>query len=165
LFNGCPQPLGICDKHTSTKVINAMSIEPQWKQQKRAPRILIVDDDIEIAAPVKFAMENLGYEVIHMPDGQAGITKLESYQPDLMVLDMMMPRQSGFLVLEHLRKTQRNQIRVIMVTGNEGERHQAYARMLGVDEYLHKPFSMDELIGHVKRLLDEPFADGPEEPT
>jgi DNA-binding response OmpR family regulator len=44
-----------------------------------------------------------------------------------------------------------------MVTGNEGERHQAYARILGVDEYLHKPFSMDELVGHVQRLLEEPF--------
>jgi DNA-binding response OmpR family regulator len=49
-----------------------------------------------------------------------------------------------------------------MVTGNEGERHQAYARMLGVDEYLHKPFSMDELKGHVQRLLDKPFPDGQE---
>ena len=96
----------------------------------------------------------------HMPDGQSGITKLESYEPDLMVLDMMMPRQSGFLVLEHLRKTNRDRIRVIMVTGNEGERHQAYARMLGVDEYLHKPFSMEELKGHVQRLLDKPFPDG-----
>ncbi|MFM8399712.1 MAG: response regulator, partial [Pirellula sp.] len=66
-----------------------------------------------------------------------------------------------FLVLEHLRKTQRNQIRVIMVTGNEGERHQAYARMLGVDEYLHKPFSMEELVGHVQRLLELPFPQSP----
>lgn len=141
-----------------------MSTEPVWKQQNRVPRILIVDDDIEIAAPVKYAMENLGYEVAHMPDGQAGIAKLESYDPDLMILDMMMPRQSGFLVLEHLRKTQRNQIRVIMVTGNEGQRHRAYAQMLGVDEYLHKPFSMEELVGHVQRLLDQPFPDGESEP-
>lgn len=141
-----------------------MSTEPVWKQQNRVPRILIVDDDIEVAAPVKFAMENLGYEVAHMPDGQAGIAKLESYHPDLMILDMMMPRQSGFLVLEHLRKTQRNQIRVIMVTGNEGQRHRAYAQMLGVDEYLHKPFSMDELVGHVQRLLEQPFPDGDSEP-
>jgi DNA-binding response OmpR family regulator len=137
-----------------------MSIEPAWKQQNRVPRILIVDDDFEIATPVKFAMEGLGYEVVHMADGQSGITKLESYEPDLMVLDMMMPRQSGFLVLEHLRKTNRDRIRVIMVTGNEGERHQAYARMLGVDEYLHKPFSMEALKGHVQRLLDKPFPDG-----
>ena len=142
-----------------------MSTMPAWKQENRVPRILIVDDDIEIAAPVKFAMENLGYEVVHMPDGQAGIAKLETYQPDLMVLDMMMPRQSGFLVLEHLRRTQRNQIRVIMVTGNEGERHQAYARMLGVDEYLHKPFSMDVLVGHVQRLLELHFPDGESKST
>ena len=134
-----------------------MGIEPVWKVQGRDPRILIVDDDIDVAGPVKFAFEGLGYEVVHVLDGQAGVNKLESYEPDLMVLDMMMPRQSGFLVLEHLRKTNRDRIRVIMVTGNEGERHQAYARMLGVDEYLHKPFSMDELLGHAQRLLEEPF--------
>jgi len=136
-----------------------MAIEPAWKRENRVPRILIIDDDIEIAGPVKFAMTGLGYEVVHMPDGGAGVAKLETYEPDLMVLDMMMPKQSGFLVLEHLRRTSRHRIRVIMVTGNEGERHQAYARMLGVDEYLHKPFSMDALVGHVQRLLEEPFPD------
>jgi DNA-binding response OmpR family regulator len=120
---------------------------------------LIIDDDIEIAGPVKFAMTGLGYEVVHMPDGGAGVANLETDAPDLTVLDMMRPSPSGFLVLEHLRRTSRNRIRVIMVTGNEGERHQAYARMLGVDEYLHKPFSMDALVGHVQRLLEEPFPD------
>ena len=93
-----------------------------------------------------------------MPDGHQGVAKLESYHPDLMVLDMMMPRQSGFLVLEHLRRSKRDQIRVIMVTANEGERHQAYARMLGVDEYMHKPFAMDQLVATAQRLLELPFS-------
>jgi len=136
-----------------------MPIEPAWKRESRPPRILIVDDDYEIATPVKFALEGLGYEVVHMPDGQQGVAKLESYHPDLMVLDMMMPRQSGFLVLEHLRRSKRDLIRVIMVTANEGERHQAYARMLGVDEYMHKPFAMDQLVSTAKQLLELPFPD------
>jgi len=136
-----------------------MPINPAWKRENRPPRILIVDDDYEIATPVKFALEGLGYEVVHMPDGQLGVAKLETYHPDLMVLDMMMPRQSGFLVLEHLRRSKRDQIRVIMVTANEGERHQTYARMLGVDEYMHKPFAMDQLVATAQRLLELPFPD------
>lgn len=136
-----------------------MPIDPAWKRENRPPRILIVDDDYEIATPVKFALEGLGYEVVHMPDGQQGVAKLESYHPDLMVLDMMMPRQSGFLVLEHLRRSKRDQIRVIMVTANEGERHQTYARMLGVDEYMHKPFAMDQLVTTAQQLLELPFPD------
>ncbi len=134
-----------------------MSIQPAWQREDRPPRILIIDDDFEIAEPVKFAMQGLGFEVAHMPNGTQGIAKLETYEPDLIILDMMMPGQSGFLVLEHLRRSKREHIRVIMVTGNEGERHQNYARMLGADDYIHKPFVMEQLIESAQKLLSEPF--------
>jgi DNA-binding response OmpR family regulator len=134
-----------------------MPIEPAWRAENRAPRILIVDDDYEVADPVKYAMEGLGFQVTHVPDGDKGIAAIDVVKPDLMVLDMMMPGRSGFLVLEHLRRIKRTGVRVIMVTGNEGERHQAYAKMLGADDYIHKPFAMDKLVGSVKTLLNEPF--------
>jgi len=137
-----------------------MPVAPAWQTENRPPRILIVDDDFEIAEPVKFALEKLGYEVTHMPDGNQGVAAISTVNPDLMVLDMMMPGRSGFLVLEHLRSTKRSHVRVIMVTGNEGERHQAYARMLGADDYMHKPFAMDRLVQRVQELLLQPFADG-----
>ena len=137
-----------------------MPVAPAWQTENRLPRILIVDDDFEIAEPVKFALEKLGYEVTHMPDGNQGVAAISTVNPDLMVLDMMMPGRSGFLVLEHLRSTKRSHVRVIMVTGNEGERHQAYARMLGADDYMHKPFAMDRLVQRVQELLLQPFADG-----
>ena len=137
-----------------------MPIAPGWQTENRSPRILIVDDDFEIAEPVKFALQKLGYEVTHVPDGNQGVTAISTVNPDLMVLDMMMPGRSGFLVLEHLRSSKRAGVRVIMVTGNEGERHQAYARMLGADDYIHKPFAMDRLVQSVQKLLFEPFADG-----
>ncbi len=137
-----------------------MPVAPAWQTEDRPPRILIVDDDFEIAEPVKFAMEKLGYQVTHMPDGNRGVAALDTVNPDLMVLDMMMPGRSGFLVLEHLRSTKRAHVRVIMVTGNEGERHQAYARMLGADDYMHKPFAMDRLVQRVQELLLQPFPDG-----
>jgi DNA-binding response OmpR family regulator len=137
-----------------------MPIAPAWQSENRAPRILIVDDDFEIAEPVKYALEGLGYTVTHVPDGNQGVSSIDIVRPDLMVLDMMMPGRSGFLVLEHLRRTKNAYVRVIMVTGNDGERHQAYARMLGADDYIHKPFAMERLTETVKRLLSEPFADG-----
>jgi DNA-binding response OmpR family regulator len=136
-----------------------MSIEPAWKTEHRSPRILIVDDDSEIADPVRFALEALGFEVVHMPDGRQGAAKLDTYHPDLMILDMMMPGQSGFLVLEHVRRHKMDRLRIIMVTANEGERHESYARMLGVDDYIHKPFAIGHLMTSVQRLLEEPFPD------
>jgi DNA-binding response OmpR family regulator len=140
-----------------------MPISPLWQTENRPPRILIVDDDFEIAEPVKFALEGLGYSVTHVSDGKQGIETVDVLKPDLMVLDMMMPFRSGFLVLEHLRRTKQSLIRVVMVTGNEGERHQQYAKLLGADDYIHKPFSMDRLVQTVQNLLNQPFPDGGEE--
>ena len=77
----------------------------------------------------------------------------EREDPDLVILDMMMPKRSGFLVLEKLRRTRETPVRVIMITANEGNRHKAYAEMLGVDDYIRKPFPMDRLIESVKRLI------------
>lgn len=136
-----------------------MPIEPAWKVESRPPRILIVDDDPEVADPVRFALEGLGYEVVHMPNGSMGVSHLDVFHPDLMVLDMMMPGQSGFLVLEHVRRTKQDRLRVIMVTANDGTRHEHYARILGVDEYILKPFALDRLVNKVQELLDKPFPD------
>jgi DNA-binding response OmpR family regulator len=78
---------------------------------------------------------------------------VERDDPDLLILDMMMPRRSGFLVLEKVRRTRPVPLRVIMITANEGNRHKAYAEMLGVDDYIRKPFAMDRLLESVDRLL------------
>ncbi|MCA9240114.1 MAG: response regulator [Planctomycetales bacterium] len=120
---------------------------------KDAKRILLVDDDAEIIESLRFALEGNGFEVLVARDGNQGLALTERENPDLVILDMMMPKRSGFLVLEKLRRTRENPPRVIMITANEGSRHKAYAEMLGVDDYLRKPFPMDRLIDSVKRLL------------
>ena len=75
-------------------------------------------------------------------------------EPDRVgIYDMMMPKRSGFLVLEKLRRTRPVPMRVIMITANEGSRHKAYAEMLGVDDYIRKPFAMDRLMESVQKLL------------
>lgn len=118
-----------------------------------AKRILIVDDDPDIVESVRFPLEKKGYVVSIARDGNQGLTMAEKESPDLVILDMMMPKRSGFLVLEKLRRTHSTPIRVIMITANEGSRHKAYAEMLGVDDYIRKPFAIDRLISSVDQLL------------
>ena len=116
-------------------------------------RSLLVDDDNEIIESLRYALQAQGYEILIARDGNQGLAMAEREDPDLMILDMMMPKRSGFLVLEKLRRTRLVPLRVIMITANEGSRHKAYAEMLGVDDYIRKPFSMDRLVESVNRLL------------
>ncbi len=116
-------------------------------------KILIVDDDAEIIETTRFALLDAGYQVVIARDGNAGVAMAEAESPDLMILDMMMPKRSGFLVLEKLRRLNELPLPVIMVTANEGQRHQAYAELLGVSGYLHKPFVMERLLEKVAEVL------------
>ncbi|MFM8434338.1 MAG: response regulator transcription factor [Planctomycetia bacterium] len=116
-------------------------------------RILLVDDDPEIVESMKTVLESRGHSVLVARDGNQGLAMAEKDAPDLVVLDMMMPKRSGFLVLERLRRSRPVPLRVIMITANEGSRHKAYAEMLGVDDYIRKPFAMDRLLESVQRLL------------
>ena len=120
---------------------------------RKQKRILLVDDDREIVESMRIALESAGYEILVARDGNQGLAMAEREDPDLVILDMMMPKRSGFLVLEKLRRTRPVPLRIIMVTANEGSRHKAYAEMLGVDDYIRKPFAMDRLLGSVTRLL------------
>ena len=116
-------------------------------------KILIVDDDREIVESMRIALDASGFEVVVARDGNQGLAMAEREDPDLVILDMMMPKRSGFLVLEKLRRTRPVPLRVIMITANEGSRHKAYAELLGVDDYIRKPFAMDRLLESVTRLL------------
>lgn len=116
-------------------------------------RILIVDDDPEIIESVRYALQNEGYEVSIARDGNQGLAMAETQTPDLLILDMMMPKRSGFLVLEKIRRGESQEVPIIMITANEGSRHKAYAEMLGVNDYIRKPFAMDRLIDAVNQLI------------
>jgi len=112
-----------------------------------------VDDDAEIVESLRYALEAKKYSVLIARDGNQGLAMAERENPDLVILDMMMPKRSGFLVLEKLRRTRAVPLKVIMITANEGSRHKAYAEMLGVDDYIRKPFAMERLVESVDRLL------------
>ena len=114
--------------------------------------ILIVDDDLDILESFELAMRVEGVTTQTATDGTAAISECRSHQPDAIILDMMLPKRSGFLVLEELQHMEKPPI-VIMVTANEGKRHMAYAKSLGVAAYLNKPVSLERLIDTVSSLL------------
>lgn len=116
-------------------------------------KILLIEDDREIQGTLKTVLEEVGYRVWTATNGVDGQRLIQDEKPDLVITDMMMPRMGGFPVLEYM-KTLSDPPRVIMITANEGGRHKAYAEMLGVVDYLRKPFAMDVLLESVRKALD-----------
>ena len=114
--------------------------------------ILVVDDDRELVEGVRAVLERQGFKVIQAHDGHQGKQAIYNQQPDLVILDMMMPRMGGYPVLEHF-KGKTDAPPIIMITANEGSRHKAYAEYLGVIDYIRKPFAMERLIDTVNKAL------------
>jgi DNA-binding response OmpR family regulator len=115
--------------------------------------ILLVDDDNEIIETMRAVFDGRGYRVLVARDGNAGLSVAERENPDLIILDMMMPKKSGFLVLEKLKTRPGGLIPTIMITANEGSRHRAYAEMLGVKDYIRKPFAIEKLVKSAEKIL------------
>lgn len=118
--------------------------------------ILIVEDDPDMANALVTILNPTGATIQTAGDGNAAIEVAAEFDPDLVVLDAMLPKRSGFLVLEKLKgpnKKRGQKPLVIMITGNEGKRHQVWAESLGVDGYLNKPFRMERLLGSIEKLL------------
>src|SRR5208282_3739292 len=114
--------------------------------------VLIVDDDYELSDGLRSVLERQGYRVIQARDGQQGKQAIYQQRPDLVILDMMMPRMGGYPVLEHFRD-KADAPPIVMITANEGSRHKAYAEYLGVVDYIRKPFAMERLLDAVHRGL------------
>lgn len=119
--------------------------------------ILLIEDDRETSSTLSGVLQGAGYSVTCAPNGVEGQRMLQAGTPDLVITDMMMPKMGGFPVLEYIRTLEKPP-KVIMITANEGGRHKAYAEMLGVVNYLRKPFAMDVMLEAVKTALadDEP---------
>ncbi len=123
-------------------------------------KILLVDDDPDILTSMQAAFEPTGAIIDTANNGNKAVELIEKNQPDLIILDMMLPGRSGFLVLEKVQadKTRNKKPRnsaplVIMVTGNPGSRHKMYAEALGASDYFTKPVKLDKLIDRVEKLL------------
>lgn len=113
--------------------------------------ILVVDDERNIADIIKFNLEKEGYTVEIASDGEDGINKFNKSNPELVLLDIMMPKKDGFQVLKEIRL--KSQVPVIMLTAKEEEVDKVLGLELGADDYVVKPFSMRELMARVKANL------------
>lgn len=119
--------------------------------------ILLVDDDSEIRQSIEAALEPLGVNLLTADNGNTAVELALEKSPDLVILDMMLPKRSGFLVLEKIKRGKKKGEKpfVVMITANTGHRHKTYARTLGVDDYLLKPFHIDRLITAITKLFED----------
>src|SRR5690242_15290655 len=115
-------------------------------------RILIVEDEPNMVAGLRDNFEFEGYQVISAPDGVAGLERALSEAPDLVILDVMMPRMSGLDVCKQL-KAKRPSLPIIMLTARGQEVDKVVGLELGADDYVTKPFSIRELMARVKAVL------------
>ena len=117
-------------------------------------KILIVEDEVDIATLVTFNLQRAGYAVDMVHDGLEGLEKIIKDQPDLVVLDLMLPGMDGFSILREMQRDSRaNQIPVLMLTAKSQIDDRIRGLESGVDDYLTKPFSPKELILRVQAIL------------
>jgi DNA-binding response OmpR family regulator len=114
-------------------------------------KILVVDDEIPVTDLIKYNLEKARYRVLVAHDGEAALQIARESNPDLILLDLMLPRIDGLDVCRELRKT--SQVPIIMVTARGEEADRVIGLELGADDYLTKPFSMRELMARIKAVL------------
>ena len=118
--------------------------------------VLLVDDEPNIILSLEFLIEQAGYEARVARDGEAALKAIEEHKPDLVLLDVMLPKRDGFDVCERIRANPAwKNIRIVMLTakGRDSEREKGLA--LGADAYITKPFSTREAMEQIKRFLDD----------
>lgn len=117
-------------------------------------KILIVDDEPNIVISLEFLMKKEGFEVSVAGDGEEALSKVESFDPDLILLDVMMPRKSGFEVCETLRSNPKHGgLLIVMLTAKGRDTEVAKGMAIGADAYVTKPFSTKELLAKIKDML------------
>jgi len=117
-------------------------------------KILLVDDEEDVLRTVGFRLQSSGYEVITASDGMEGLEKAHSEKPDLVILDLMLPKMDGYKVCAFLKKdTRYRNIPIIMFTAKAGDLDKKLGLEVGADAYVMKPFEPPELVKTVEDLL------------
>ncbi|NLO86928.1 MAG: response regulator transcription factor [Clostridiales bacterium] len=114
-------------------------------------KILIVEDEVKIARFVTLELQHEGYEVAVAHDGRTGLQMCESWQPDLLILDLMLPELSGIEVCRRLRQT--SDIPIIMLTAKDDVSDKVMGLDMGADDYMTKPFAIEELLARIRVSL------------
>jgi DNA-binding response OmpR family regulator len=117
-------------------------------------KILIVDDEPNIVISLEFLIKKEGFTVAVAADGEEALAKVAEFSPDLILLDVMMPKKSGFEVCEALRADpQQSGLKIIMLTAKGRDTEMAKGLALGADAYMTKPFSTKDLIARIREVL------------
>lgn len=117
-------------------------------------KILIVDDEPNIVISLEFLMKKEGFAVAVASDGEAALAQVAEFNPDLVLLDVMMPKKSGYEVCEAIRADPaRAAMRIVMLTAKGRETEVAKGMALGADAYVTKPFATRDLVARIKQLL------------
>ena len=116
-------------------------------------KVLIVDDEPNIVTSLTFLMKKSGFETSVARDGDEALAEVERFRPDLVLLDVMMPKRDGFEVCQKLRAGGHTQLKIILLTAKGRETEVAKGLAVGADAYVTKPFSTRDLVDQVSRLL------------
>jgi two-component system phosphate regulon response regulator PhoB len=118
------------------------------------PLVLVVEDEAALATMLRYNLEKQGYRVEEATDGQEALTRIAEAQPDLVLLDWMLPQMSGLEVCRQIRRRSATRdLPVIMVTARTDDQDAVRGLNTGADDYIAKPFSMDELLARIRALL------------
>lgn len=116
-------------------------------------KVLIVDDEPNIVTSLTFLMKKSGFETSVARDGDDALTEVERFGPDLVLLDVMMPKRDGFEVCQKLRAAGHTELKIILLTAKGRETEVAKGLAIGANAYVTKPFSTRELVELVNRLM------------
>jgi DNA-binding response OmpR family regulator len=119
-----------------------------------ARKVLIVDDEPNIVLSLEFLMKQRGYETRVARDGDEALAEVESFRPDLVLLDVMLPRRDGFEVCQRLRAEGWSKLKIVMLTAKGRDVEIEKGLALGADGYVTKPFSTAELVARVADMLE-----------
>lgn len=119
-----------------------------WMSQK----VLVVDDEQSIVTLLQYNLQQSGFEVVTAYDGEEGLEKIFSEKPDIVVLDLMLPKMDGVEVCKSVRN-EKNQVPILMLTAKDDEFDKVLGLELGADDYMTKPFSPREVIARIKAIL------------
>jgi len=115
-------------------------------------RVLVIEDDASIALGLRINLESEGYDVLSAEDGESGLTMARENQPDLVILDVMLPKLNGFQVLQTVRR-EGLMMPIIVLSARTGEMEKVTGLELGAEDYVAKPFSLAELLARVRAAL------------
>lgn len=154
-------PAALLRRAASASALDVSSEPVDDADTDRAITVMVVDDSITVRKVTTRLLERNDYSVVTAKDGVDAVAKLHEIRPDIMLLDIEMPRMDGYELATHVRNDQRlSDVPIVMITSRTGDKHRNRAMEIGVDEYLGKPYQESDLLSTIAELLEARKADG-----